>query len=69
MTAVIDRNRCTGCSLCLEICPDHALSIVGGAAFVDGQRCTGCGACLAPCQKGAVSFVRPAAAPPRGTAE
>ncbi|MEW5791245.1 MAG: electron transport complex subunit RsxB [Pseudomonadota bacterium] len=48
--AVIDENRCIGCTLCLQACPVDA--IVGAAKqmhTVIAKECTGCELCLEPC--------------------
>lgn len=48
--AVIDENRCIGCTLCIQVCPVDA--IVGAAKqmhTVIAQECTGCELCLPPC--------------------
>ncbi len=42
-------NRCTGCSLCVSVCPAGALSSRNGKAVWDSTSCTGCDACLAAC--------------------
>ncbi|MEK8088252.1 electron transport complex subunit RsxB [Thermithiobacillus plumbiphilus] len=48
--AVIDENRCIGCTLCIQACPVDA--IVGAAKqmhTVLARECTGCELCLEPC--------------------
>lgn len=48
--AVIDEQRCIGCTLCIQACPVDA--ILGAAKFmhtVIAQECTGCELCLPPC--------------------
>ncbi|MBT6148319.1 MAG: glycyl-radical enzyme activating protein [Gemmatimonadetes bacterium] len=51
-------DRCTGCWLCLEACPDLALSKAppGARAVVDFDRsqCTVCGLCVEACYPGAL---------------
>lgn len=54
---VIDRERCTCCGLCIEICPDKIL--VPGAdevASVIAESCMGCGHCSAICPAEAISM-------------
>ena len=42
-------NRCTGCSLCVSVCPAGALSSRSGKIVWDSASCAGCDACLAAC--------------------
>jgi len=48
---VIDPDFCTGCGMCLSICPAAAISIDEkiNVAVVDEANCKGCGACAAAC--------------------
>lgn len=58
MLAVIDEQRCIGCTLCIQACPVDA--IVGAAKqmhTVIGQECTGCELCLPPCPVDCIDMV------------
>lgn len=62
---LVDREKCIGCGLCLEACPQQAVRMQDEAAFIDQGLCTGCGACRAACSNDAiyeVEIIEPAAA-------
>ncbi len=42
-------NRCTGCGICLDVCPAGALRSRNGSIEWNSANCTGCDACLAAC--------------------
>ncbi|MDQ7032306.1 MAG: 4Fe-4S binding protein [Desulfonauticus sp.] len=50
----VDKNLCTGCKNCLDICPTGALQYVDNKAVIDVQTCKGCLACLDACPEGAI---------------
>ncbi|HID97875.1 MAG TPA: CoB--CoM heterodisulfide reductase iron-sulfur subunit A family protein, partial [Thermodesulfobacteriaceae bacterium] len=58
ITAAVDERKCTGCGLCSQVCPYHAISLVPetGIARVDTGSCKGCGACVAGCRSDAVTL-------------
>ena len=53
--AVIDRESCRGCVLCVTACPLEAILLDDdGIAVVNEALCKGCGICAAGCLSGAV---------------
>ncbi len=54
MTAKIDKERCSGCSACIDICPMDAISLLDGFAQVNEEECVGCGVCVDECPTGAI---------------
>ncbi len=48
---VIDRDKCTGCGLCVKNCASKAITLDGERrAVIDHNLCTGCCQCVAVCQ-------------------
>ena len=45
-TLQFDRDLCTGCGMCVEVCP-HAV-------LADRNACIECGACMTKCEAGAL---------------
>jgi nitroreductase/NAD-dependent dihydropyrimidine dehydrogenase PreA subunit len=50
----IDRDLCTGCGLCVAVCPTGTLSLVEGKAIVSGGESIFCGHCEAVCPQNAI---------------
>ena len=50
-------GRCTGCSVCIAICPYQAMSLdENNKAVVNEALCKGCGTCVSSCRCGACSL-------------
>ncbi len=52
----IDRERCTGCGKCHEVCPWHFPEIVDGKAVNDSPHCMRCPICQDHCPAGAIKL-------------
>lgn len=52
----IDRTTCTGCAVCVDVCPSGAIRLdeSEGIAVIDQALCTECLACLDECPTGAI---------------
>ncbi len=49
MVPFIDKDKCTGCGNCFEVCPPAAISIKDGLAYIEAEFCEECGFCAASC--------------------
>jgi len=56
-TSVIDEDICTGCRICNDLCPYHAIEYVLDKKIskINEALCKGCGTCTAACPCGAIS--------------
>jgi nitroreductase/NAD-dependent dihydropyrimidine dehydrogenase PreA subunit len=54
VTTTIDEERCTGCGLCVDVCPMNTITMQGKKAAVTGLESLNCGHCAAVCPAGAV---------------
>jgi heterodisulfide reductase subunit A-like polyferredoxin len=59
--AVVDPAACSGCGVCIEICPYSAPSFrqdgpFAGRAEINAVLCKGCGLCTASCRSGAITL-------------
>jgi len=57
----IDETRCTGCGLCMDVCPTGAIRLVNGIARISQSLCQECEICLSTCPTSAIlSMTEPA---------
>jgi len=67
MVSEVDINKCSGCGLCVPICPYNAITleeiqerghhgpIMRNIAVVNSSLCQGCGACVPACRTAALN--------------
>ncbi len=53
---VSDDEKCTGCAICVGVCPSDAIEIVNGKSEMDADKCIGCGDCIAHCPEQAIDL-------------
>lgn len=56
VTYSIDPEKCTGCGLCVKVCPTQATSGEKKKPHkIDNEKCTRCGACIESCKFDAIT--------------
>ena len=56
----VDREKCTGCEECLEICSSGVFEMQNGKAMpVNAKKCIGCDSCVEVCEQNAISIEEP----------
>jgi NAD-dependent dihydropyrimidine dehydrogenase PreA subunit len=56
VSLALDDERCTGCGMCLSVCPHAVFEIHNGHARIcDRDACMECGACARNCSAEALS--------------
>jgi electron transfer flavoprotein alpha subunit len=59
MSIHIISEKCTGCSLCVKVCPFDAIRMMEKKATIDLTKCNLCGACVHACKLKAVVIEKP----------
>lgn len=55
-TLQLDQDLCTGCGMCVVVCPHAVFALDNGIAQIeDKDACMECGACSLNCQEGAIT--------------
>jgi nitroreductase/NAD-dependent dihydropyrimidine dehydrogenase PreA subunit len=52
----LDPDRCTGCGLCLDVCPSDVLALEKGKITLAREGCFGCDHCAAVCPAEAIAI-------------
>jgi len=55
----VRKDLCLGCGLCVESCPQQAISVVSATAEIDQRQCNQCRLCLDVCPQGAIIELTP----------
>ena len=56
VTLQLDENKCTGCGMCLEVCPHEVFKTNSTHAVIQNRdACMECGACSRNCPVNAIS--------------
>ena len=54
----LDRDKCTGCEECLEVCSSEVFEIQNGRSVpVKAKDCIGCQSCVEICEQNAIKIV------------
>ena len=64
MKVIIDKEKCKGCMLCIDVCPRKMLAPGNevnrrGMQYItakDDEKCTGCGLCFMVCPDCAIEI-------------
>lgn len=55
VTLRLDQNKCTGCGMCIEVCPHEVFKMIDSHVVIQNRdACMECGACSRNCPFGAV---------------
>jgi len=52
----VQTERCNGCGVCVDACPNGAILLQNGVALISQDLCQECEACLDVCPQGALVF-------------
>jgi ferredoxin len=56
MTAIVNKDICTGCETCVDECPAVAIAMKDDKAVVNDDLCVDCGSCVDVCPSEAITM-------------
>lgn len=56
MKAEVDMEKCTGCGICVDVCPVSSIELNENKVVI-GDDCVGCGQCEQECPNGAITLL------------
>ena len=54
MPVLVDRTKCTGCGICVPLCPEKAITIRENKAVIEDNSCNECLQCMYECPPNAI---------------
>jgi len=51
---VVDKDKCTGCGSCVEICHEHCMALINDTISINHELCSTCTQCIAVCPQQAI---------------
>lgn len=54
-SVTLNKELCTGCTICMQNCPTQAIRIIDGKAKIIKEKCIDCGLCIKVCPNNAKS--------------
>ena len=51
VSVIRDKKICSGCGLCISICPLNAIKFIDDNLVIDDEKCIKCGLCYACCHR------------------
>lgn len=57
--AVVDKNHCVACGVCMKNCPKGAIKVLNGVfAEINELKCIGCGLCKEVCPACVIDIIK-----------
>ena len=52
----VNKDICTGCGACINVCPADAIELVNGIAQINNVKCRNCQVCVVECPVEAIKL-------------